>query len=128
MRHGDDQPLGPPEIEHQHCEAAREQGDREQSGESGERLVERPAEHRGNRRDVQRARGRDDEEHRKHMRQPPDDAVAHPGNDMAIVLHRPGRAEARKYQDAEQGEQRREASAAAVDLAVLGACHRYRPW
>ena len=93
-----------------------------------ERLVELAAEHRGDRGDVERARGGDDQEYREHMRHAPDDPVAHAGDVVAVVLHVPGGAEAGEDQGAEHREQRQVGAAAAFDLAVLDARHGYRPW
>ena len=52
-----------------------------------------------------------------------DDAIAHPGDVVALMLHGPGGTEAGEDQGAEHGEQRDEAAAAAVDFAVIDARH-----
>jgi len=52
--HRHDQPFGPAEVQHQHHEPAEQQSDGQQARQRGQRLVELLAEHRADRRDVER--------------------------------------------------------------------------
>ena len=85
VRDGDEHALRPAEIEHQHHEAAGEQGDGEDARQAGVGLVGETVEDRRDRGDIERARGRHDQEHGEHMRQAPDDLVAHAGDDVAVL-------------------------------------------
>ncbi|MDT4847294.1 hypothetical protein FQZ97_813440 [compost metagenome] len=84
VRGGDDHAIGPTQVQHQHHQAAHQQGDAQQTRERRARLVDRLAEDRADRGDVEHPRGRDDHEDREHMGQAPDDLVVHAGDDVAV--------------------------------------------
>ena len=87
MRHRDEDAHGPSEVKHENHQTAGEQGDGQNAGEPRVRLVGEPVEDGGDRGDVERARGGDDEEHGEHVRRAPDDLIAHAGDDVAVLFH-----------------------------------------
>ena len=123
MRHGHDEPVRTPQIEHEHCEPAREQRDREHRREPCQRLVCGPPEHRRERRDVERAGRGHDQEHREHVGQPPHDAVVHAGHVVPLDLHVVSGEDAGESDEPEQHDQREVAGALSFDLAKLDVAH-----
>ena len=114
---------GRPRVEHEHCEPAREQRDREHCREPCERLVCGPPEHRRERRDVERAGRGHDQEHREHVRQPPHDAVVHAGHVVPFDLHVVSGEDAGEGDDRKQHDQHDEAGCPSFNLAKFDVAH-----
>ena len=106
VQHGDDQPIRPAEVEHQHRETTSQQCNRQQPRERRQRLVFAASEDRRNGRDVQRAGGGKDEKNRAHMRQSPHDMVGHAGDVVALRLHGPGGREPKHQRQQKQAQHR----------------------
>ena len=123
----DDQPFRSAEIKHEHGQPARQQRDGENARESRIGLVGQPVEHRRDRGDIERARRRDDQEHREDMRQAPDDLVVHAGDDMAVLFHVERGAEAQRDKNDMQADQRPEAGAGLVERLEFYLGHRCPP-
>ena len=117
--HGDDQAVGVTEIEHQNHQAADEQGDGEQRGQTPERLVQGLAEHGADGGHVERAGGGDDQEDGKDVRHAPDDLVVHAGNVVPLVLHIQNRAQGEPDERAQSAEQNPEAGTLAFSFAIV---------
>ena len=117
MRRSDDHALGPAEVEHQHGEAAREQRNAQESRQRRARLVLRLAEYGADRRDVERAGRGDDQEDREHVRQARDDAVVHPGDDVAMLFHVVRRREPGQRDESEQQQDQNQRDSTRVNSA-----------
>ena len=87
MRGGDDDAVGTTEVEHDHGQTGGEHGNGQQAGERRARFVDRFAEHRTDRGDVEYARSGNDQEDGKDVGQSPDDLVVHAGDDVAGMFH-----------------------------------------
>ena len=126
VRHGHDEPVRTPEIEHEHREPAREQRDREHPGEPRERLVGGSAEHRRERCDVERAGCGHDQEHREHVGQSPHDSVVHARDVMSLDVHVVCGEDACEGDEREQHDEHEVAGAPSFELAVCSVAHRRR--
>ena len=127
MRGGDDDPVRAAEIEHQHHQAAGEQRQRQQAGQRRACLIDRLAEHRTDRGDVEHAGGGDDHEDGKHVRHAPDDLVGHAGDGVAVFFHVMGSTESDRDQQRSADDQQPEVALFEA-RETIGVHDGYRPW
>jgi hypothetical protein len=117
--HGHDQAIGTTQVQHQDGETAHQQGDGQQAGQAGQRLVGRLAEHRADGGDIQRPGCGHDQEHREHMGDAPYDLVVHARDPVAAVLHVVGGSEGDGDDRTQKRQQAIVAGGAALDFTVM---------